>query len=234
MPEMAASVAVSKYGAITGSLVERFDAWFKERCTYAPSGIFSKEFRDLVLENFMPVGAMFQCQRTSESQAIRGMPMSVLQQEIGSNKTSFAIAAGSVSPKDLLAEPPSRELYVAVARELMPLAMFEHLIQQTNHVAFRKHYRLTMREVELDPVAALDRLVGARRAFDPPRRPVILQLCEKWWVHEQGQIIACPGGSKEALLRWMTIVSAREYDCKTAEGISMKPFIAQFIQMESK
>ena len=184
------------------------------------SDTFRKGFSSLVYETMLPLGSRME-QFRSHSSMYRRVEASVLfQDELGlGNQTYMHWLVTSHKPHEIISKHQhSHPLYPHACLSLMVYLLF-----QKHRVHFYDHYFINSTQL----YSRFETHLMNSRVNHRERRPVIVSLKRRWWVHHRGQLIETHG-LFDALVMWCVLLR-RDFNCVTEYADDLKPLIDQFL-----
>lgn len=172
------------------------------RCTTAAGDTFVAKFREAVHRWSLPMGTMSVRYRSVVTQFQQSSPANLMEQELGMD-TSQALYSIVNVPLTSIAGDANHDLH-----DILSFFTLGTLIENRSNVDFPS---CVIMSCDLDTRhSVLAKLTESHEA----RRPIIVDMMQKMWLHDQGRLYACKSMT-DAILKWLIMI---KYAWKTNDG----------------
>lgn len=202
---------------VTVTQMEAIRSWFTRCCRVETSDEFLFLLVTTAYEQWLPFGARTLNSRSSMNQDEITNTFELLQSQLGIDVTLHYSKYATANLNEIAGDPthPTYELYV--------LLMFDYQMQHRYpsskyKIHFIKHHVVFWYDQS--------ELIHKQRHFGVTRRPMLVQLQKKWWIHHQQQWWPTPS-LVYALLCWVYLMR-RDYNNELSCGTNIQQFLSQF------
>jgi len=189
--------------------------WVRAKCGVEQTEEMTKLFRDTANRWWCPMGAETDRFRDKATRTDTTAPLQVLEMEIGIDMSQHLHDRSLAKLVTIASER-------CVFWDALFLSLFQYYMMQSMRLDFTRDYVL----YDAHTRAAQERM--RRLLFlGKEKRPVVVRLQRRWWIHHQQQLVLCEHGLVHAILAWLLILDTW-YDRRTENGNRLDGAIAVF------
>ncbi len=193
---------------------KRVLAWMQTKLRMEPTDQESEKFRNRAIERALPLGWETERYRSRKTVSDRRTPIDSLGHEIGADLSSYLSVRLLLGMRTLVSMCVSGAGGIPdMVLDSVFLTLWEFHCGQSKF-AFEKQYVIT------DPhtTAALERLLSTQYMNKFNKLPVMVSLCNRWWLSYKAQLWPCGTEFIEAALSWLEVLR-RDFTCPQTKRI---------------